>query len=451
MMASNTVIKVCEQLNSVGFKGFLVGGSIRDILLNVPVHDIDITTDAKPCQIKSCFWLHKQFNLGEKFGTITVLFNGEKVEITTFRTESEFTSKRNELNVSFVTSLEEDLKRRDLTVNALALNPLTGELIDLFGGKNDLDNHIIRFVGNAEERIIEDPLRMLRAIRFASKLNSVIEPISFNAIKTHALLIRNVAFERIKEELFKILSIEDCSLSLLLLEKTGLLMAIIPELAKLSNVEQPKKFHKWNVLHHSFMTVLEIPANKPLLRFAGLLHDIGKTECRTCSPFFPSHEIKGIEIFKVISRRFKLSVEEEHFISFIISNHMIQFGFRNIENNKSAMKRLLSNMGENIRFLEDLFIMFEADKVGTGREDPETTERTKRVHIALNEILANKEPLQVKDLNINGKELLEINIPASKIMGDILNKLLEKVLDNSIPNDKEALLKEAKTLYLSNL
>lgn len=448
MMVNETAKLVCETLQNSHFKGFLVGGSVRDMLLNVPVHDIDITTDAKPCQIKSCFQFFKQFNLGEKFGTITVLFNNEKVEITTFRTESQFTDKRNELNVSFVTSLEEDLKRRDLTVNALALNPITGELIDFFGGKEDLENHIIRFVGIPEDRIREDPLRMLRAIRFSAKLNSVIEPVSFKAIRDNKELIHKVAKERITEELLKILSIKDCFFALENLLNTGLLNEILPELARLERIKQPKRFHKFNVLHHSFMTVLNLPENNSILRLAGLLHDLGKTEARLSSPFFPNHELEGAQIFnRTVTRRLKLSSDQTHKISFLIENHMIQFGFPNIQNNHSAQKRILSRMGENVKHLEDLFLLFNADKEATGKEDIRIEESTKAMHEKLRQILETKEALQVKDLNISGTDLISLGLPIDSTLSKTLKELLEKVLDNSIPNNKEALLKEATIIF----
>jgi tRNA nucleotidyltransferase (CCA-adding enzyme) len=449
MSINNTAKLVCETLQNSDFQGFLVGGSVRDMLLNMPVHDIDITTNAFPCEIKNCFRLFKQFNLGEKFGTITVIVNGEKVEITTFRTESQFTDKRNELNIGFVSNLEEDLKRRDLTVNALALNPCTGELIDLFGGKNDLENHIIRFVGIPEDRIREDPLRMLRAIRFSAKLNSVIESESFNAIRLNKKLIHRVAKERIMEELLKILSIKDCFFALENLLNTGLLNEIIPELARLENIKQPKKFHKFNVLHHSFMTVLNLPENNPILRLTGLLHDLGKTEARLSSPFFPNHELKGTEIFNAVAKRLKLSVKDTHKISFLIENHMIQFGFPNIQNNHNAQKRLLSKMGADIEFLGELFSLFRADKDATGKEDLRIEESTNAMQLKLNAILANKEPLQVKDLAIKGTDLINLGLPLDSTLSKTLKMLLDSVLNGETENTNEALLSKTKSLINS--
>jgi tRNA nucleotidyltransferase (CCA-adding enzyme) len=446
-MSMKTAKAVCELLQKANYEAYLIGGSVRELLLNKIGTDIDICTNALPCRIKSVFWLFPVYNIGEKFGTITVLYNGEKVEITTYRSESQFTDKRNELNIKFESSLKEDLKRRDLTVNAMAFNPCTGELIDFFNGKEDLNNHIIRFVGEPTERIKEDPLRMLRAIRFSAKLNSVIEENSFNAIKQNANLIKNVAYERIKEELLKILSIKDCSFALEYLLKTGILEQILPELSKLERVPQPKKYHKFTVLYHMFNTVLYIPETKPLLRFVALIHDIGKTYMREHSPYFPNHELDGTKLFlNGIAQRFKFSVEETQYISFLMSYHMSQFGFKHVLNNKSAHKRYLSHMEENIKYLDDLFILFNADKEGTGREDDVVKFTTQETYKQLKEIIDNKEPLQIRDLNISGTDLINLGLPIDSTLSNTLKMLLDAVINGDIENTKEALTHKTQML-----
>jgi tRNA nucleotidyltransferase/poly(A) polymerase len=446
-MSLNKVTKeVTEMLNKAGFECFLVGGSVRDMLLNVSINDLDFTTSAKPNEIKESFKGFPVFALGEKFGTITVLFESEKVEITTFRSESNFTEKRNELNVQFETSLIKDLERRDFTINAIAFNAITGEFFDPFNGKVDLKNHVIRFVGNPIIRITEDPLRMLRAVRFADKLNSVIEAESFNAIKVHASLIKNVSFERIREELLKMLSLPDCSLSLELLHKTGLLKEIIPELASLEHVEQPKRFHKFKVMHHCFETANNLPNSDPFLRFVGLLHDIGKIKPRLSSPFFPNHEFESEKLFMVIAKRFKLSIDETHKGAFLIKNHMMQFGFPNIIGNKRAHKRILSKMGTNIEFLSDLFKLFNADKEATGKEDFKIEECTRIMKESFNEILTTKEPLNVKDLAIKGTDLINMGLPIDSTLSKTLNLLLDAVIEEKVSNDKLSLLKMVERL-----
>jgi tRNA nucleotidyltransferase (CCA-adding enzyme) len=442
-----TAKEICEILQKAKFKAYLVGGCVRDILLNLKPLDIDLTTDATPTEIKELFISKgfKVYAIGEKFGTIAILKDNEKIEITTFRSETDYSDNRHPLNVKFETDIKEDLKRRDLTINAMALNPCDNELIDLFNGKEDLNNHIIKAVGNPTERFKEDALRMLRAIRFSAKLNSIIEINTYNAIKQNSELIKNVAFERIKEELFKILSVKDCYFALDYMLTTGLLNAIIPELAKLKDIKQPRQYHKFNVLYHHFETVLHISEDKPLLRFCALIHDIGKTEMRLNSPYFPNHDIKGNELFlNAIAPRFKLSNEEVNYISFLISYHMTQFNFKNIVNNHSALKRYLSKMDDNIKYLDDLFILFNADKEGTGISDIKLTLTTKETYQKLNEILSNKEALQIRDLNIKGNDLISLGFPIDKTLGLTLKALLDSVINGEITNTKDNLLIKAK-------
>lgn len=438
--------EICEILNKNGFESYLVGGCVRDMLLNVPINDLDLCTNAKPEQIKDIFnkLNFKLYTIGEKFGTIAILKDGYKIEITTYRSENNFTDKRNYFNVTFENSLKKDLERRDLTVNSMAFNPINNELIDLFNGKEDLNNHIIKFVGIPSERIKEDPLRMLRAIRFSGKLESFIEYESFKAIKENCSLINKVSNERIKEELLKILSIKDCFFALEYLKNTGILNEILPELSRLDKIKQPKKYHKFNVLYHMFQTVLFIPESKPLLRFCGLIHDIGKTECRINPPYFPQHEIKGERIFKVIAKRFKLSVNETQYISFLISYHMTQFNFPNIQNNTSAYKRYLSKMDDNIKYLDDLFILFKADKDATFIRDDRITIITNYTEKKLKEIINNKEALQIKDLNIKGTDLINLGLPINNTISITLNLLLDFVINGDLENNKEALINQVK-------
>jgi tRNA nucleotidyltransferase (CCA-adding enzyme) len=426
--------EICGILHNANYEAYLIGGNVRDILLNVKPSDIDLTTNATPQQIKELFQSQgfKLYTIGEKFGTIAILKDNEKIEITTYRSETEYKDFRHPLTVKFETEIKEDLKRRDFTINAMALNPCNNELIDLFNGKEDLENHIIRCVGNANERFKEDSLRMLRAIRFSAKLNSIIETNTYNAIKENAMLIKEVAYERVKDELLKILSVKDCYFALEYLLSTGILNAIIPELSILKDVKQPKQFHKYNVLYHMFETVMSIPENKPLLRFCALIHDIGKTEMRLCSPYFPNHETKGTELFlNVIAPKFKFSNEETNYISFLISWHMSQFNFKNIINNKSALKRYLHRMGDNIRYLDDLFILFKADKEGTGIRDECLTFTVNKTYENFKEIMNNKEAIQIRDLAINGNDLIDLGVPKNETIGLILKELIDAVIEGT--------------------
>ena len=451
-MSLNTAKEICELMHKNGFECFLVGGPVRDVLLGVKPSDLDLCSNAKPEQIKSLFDSlgFKLYTVGEKFGTIGILKDSQKIEITTYRSETDYKDFRHPEKVIFETNLNEDLKRRDLTINAMAFNPCNNQLIDLFNGKADLENHIIKAVGNPTERFKEDPLRMLRAIRFSAKFNAIIEPNTLNAIKENSELIKNVAFERIKEELLKILSVKDCYFALEYLLNTGLLNCILPELARLKDVKQPKQYHKFNVLYHMFETVLNIPENKPLLRLTALIHDIGKENMRLSSPYFPNHDLRGNELFiNFIAPRFKLSKDETEYISFLILNHMTQFNFKNIVNNKSALLRYLNKMGNNIKYLEDLFMLFNADKLSTGVYEEHIFIITKETERKLKELINNKEAFFIRDLNINGFDLLGLGIPQDKTLSIIQKELLNSVIEGTTPNEKEKLKEKALNLFQS--
>jgi tRNA nucleotidyltransferase/poly(A) polymerase len=439
-MSLKEAIIICKAFHCVGYEAFIVGGAIRDMLMGITPHDIDITTNATPDEIKNLFKYtnYRLIPLGEQFGTIAVIREGmeKPIEITTYRSEGKYTDKRHPDSVKFETKLDKDLERRDFTINAMAMNPENNEIIDLFGGKQDIINHVIKCIGNPEIRFQEDPLRMIRACRFSAKLGFVIEPLTLEAIKNNAHLINDIAMERVKDELFKLLESQYAYFGLEYMQNTGLMHYVLPEVAQLESVSNPTEHHKWNNLYHTFMTVEALP-RQSLIRFAVLCHDIGKMHCNAESPYFPDHTTDGVILFNYVSERLKLSVEETNYVNFMIKEHMVQFEFPNW--NTTSIKRWLSRISDNIQYLDDLFTLFNADRLATGYNDLLTRRETYLIHQQTMKILAEKPTLKVTDLALNGYDLMALGVPKNEIMGKVQKDLLDAVLSESVANTKEAL------------
>jgi len=446
----------CKILNNAGYEAYIVGGAVRDILLGLFPNDVDITTNALPTEVTKVFTerSYEVIPVGEKFGTVIIVDKSmmEPIEVTTYRSEGRYSDKRHPDEVKFETSLIKDLERRDFTINAMAFDPLTNIIIDPFNGYNDLGNNdwgakILRAVGNAEERFKEDPLRMLRMCRLACKLEFILAEDTFRAAQNLHSLIREIPAERVKDELFKMLTIPDPTWAFYHLDNTDLIMDILPEVGMLKLAAQPKQYHKYSVMYHMFETAKFIPETKPLLRFAALIHDVGKTHMNMFPPYFPMHVKDGQKLFEDISKRLKLSNEEHDYIVFIMEHHMDQFGFKNMTSD-SSLRKWMSKMGENIKYLGDLFIIFYADNLGTGIDKPETIKRTQDTHIRCEGIIATKQPLSIKDLVIDGHDLMAIGIPASPVLGEIQKLLLVKVIEDPQRNTRNYLLNYAFNFYL---
>lgn len=442
-----------EILHKTGFEAVVVGGAVRDILMLIYPHDLDIATNATPEQVTKVFTEQgfKVIPVGEKFGTVVVTDDNMKqpIEVTTYRSEGRYTDKRHPDSVKFETSLVKDLERRDFTMNAIALDVDNHLLHDPFHGRIDIENKIIRAVGDPEERFREDPLRMVRMCRFSS-LGFVINLETFKAAKKLCYQIQGIPMERIKDELFKILAMDDPIMALNNLDLTDLIMFILPEVGILKNATQPSQYHKYSVMYHMFETTRLLPKDKPLLRFAGLVHDIGKTHMNQHSPYFPNHGKKGLELFDEVSERLKLSNEEDNYVRFMIQHHMDQFGLVKLKNT-SGLRRWMSRLGDNIKYLGDLFILFQADVFGTGRDDIKQIMRIKRLKHDCEDILSRKQPIAIKDLAINGYDLMNLGIPSGPIIGKIQQRLLEGVIEDPSRNNRDCLLSVAKQFYEGKL
>ena len=422
------------------YQVFLVGGAVRDFCQGKTPIDFDIATDASPQQVTALF--KRVLATGIEHGTVTICFKGKSFECTTFRTEGKYSDARHPDAVQFVSSIEEDISRRDFTINAMAISLETNELLDLYDGVGDLRAGIIRTVGNAEERFTEDPLRMLRAVRFASRFHFRLEENTKRAIQSLAKKISTVSSERIHDELSKILQTKKPIVGLKLLDETGLLDVILPELAVGRGLEQGE-FHNADVLTHSFVVCDNTP-NVLELRLAGLLHDIGKPQTRTVDDcgriHFYRHEIVGEKIATSVLRRLKFSNKTIDKVTTLIRYHMFNY---TSEWKDSTIRRFIINVGEDT--IDELLQLRLADIGGLKKECADIS------HVAefktrIEKIMQEKQCLNLKALQITGSDLMKLGVPKGKVVGQILNELLQTVLDDPSENNRDTLLKIAKNL-----
>src|SRR4051812_3342449 len=358
------VEKIVERLLDAGHDAYVVGGSVRDALRGVDPHDWDVTTDATPEQIQKVF---KRSLYNNRFGTVVVRSGEHEVEVTTYRVDADYSDHRRPDSVAFSASLQEDLARRDFTMNAMAWRPRRGdkdgELIDPFDGRRDLDARVLRAVGDPDKRFKEDALRMLRAVRFATLLDLRIEPKTFEAIRRNADLTASLSCERIQQELVKMLLSQTPSVALRMLSDTGVLAVICPELEECKDTPQ-EKLAAENVFEHLLATVDATPPNDLVLRLAGLFHDIGKPETFS-DGHFHQHEYVGEAKARAILRRWKLDKETIGEVAHLIRNHMFWY---QTEWSGAAVRRFIRKIGlENI---PALFALRRADNIGSGAKAP---------------------------------------------------------------------------------
>lgn len=443
MLIPKEVKNILEKLEKAGFEAYTVGGCVRDFLLAKTPNDWDVTTNAKPEEIQKIF--PDSFYKNE-FLTVTVKTGSEKlpeVEITTYRSEAGYSDKRHPDQVKYAEKLEDDLGRRDFTINAMAMD-LKKNIIDLFEGQKDLKNKVIKTVGNADERFNEDALRMLRAVRFATTLDFSIEEKTAEAIKKNKLWLEAVSEERIRDEFVKIIMAEKAVDGIELLRETGLLKYVVPELLDNVGVQQ-NKHHKYDCYEHA-IKALEYTAKKKLnlyVRLASLFHDIAKPKVKVGegeNATFYNHEIVGAKITFQILNRLKFSKKEIEKITKLVRFHLFYYNVDEV--GESSVRRLVRNVGpEN---MEDLLHVRYADRIGSGVPKAEPY---KLRHLKYLIEKVSKDPISVKMLKVNGNDLMQIltEKPGPKI-GQILDILLGYVLDDPKKNTKEFLLKESEKL-----
>lgn len=442
------VKEIISKFESKGFKIYIIGGAVRDILLGKMVEDWDFATNATPEQILKLF--PKAF-YDNVFGTVGIVHPSSPYpyEITTFRKEFSYKDKRHPEKIKWGKSLREDVKRRDFTINAMALKRIKDDdfsLIDYFDGQKDLQNKLIRTVGNPQERFSEDALRLMRAVRIATQLDFQIEQKTFEAIKKNAALIREIAKERIKIELFKILSFPSPERGIILLKETKLLHFILPELERCFGVEQksPQRHHIYDVGTHLLLSLKYVSQrNKdPIVRFATLIHDIGKPLTFKKNEdgviTFYNHEVLGERIASKIATRLRFSKKEREKLKKLVRWHQFTVDERQKD---SAIRRFIRNVGkENVLDILDLRV---GDRLGGGAK--ETSWRLEKFKKRLIEV--QKQPFSVKDLKVNGNDVMEIlGIGPGPKVGEILNHLFDLVITKKISNTRQELINEIKKL-----
>ncbi len=417
-----------------GRQAWLVGGALRDMILGKKVNDWDVATDAPAREVARMF--PRVIPTGIQHGTVTVLWKGLTVETTTFRVDGDYRDGRRPDSVTFTSDIREDLRRRDFTMNSLAYNLETGELLDPHGGREDLAAGLVRAIGDPVERFTEDGLRPLRAVRFASQLGYRIDEATRAAIPRTLDNFRRVSVERVRDELVKILLSPRPSYGLGLLEETGMLPDILPELSACRGVEQ-KGFHRFDVLDHSFLSCDGAPARLEL-RLAALLHDIGKPAARAEGPdglpTFHRHEEFSARSTEEALRRLKFPNAVIASVTHLVRHHMFAYDDSWTD---AAVRRFLARTGpEN---LEDLLALRLADAYGTTGERPDSRSlEPLRKRVA--DLLARSRALAIRDLTVGGNELAALGVPRGPIMGRILAELLETVLDDPELNTPERLL-----------
>lgn len=442
---------ILATLKNAGFLAYAVGGSVRDTLMKRETHGWDFTTDATPEKILELF---PDSFYDNDFGTVGIKIRGENqlvsedesvidvYEVTTFRSEKAYTDYRHPDSVAWGTSIEEDLSRRDFTINAIAYDGNT--FIDPYNGRTDLEAKIIKAVGDAETRFKEDALRMMRAIRIAAQLGFSIETQTLSAIQKQSHLINQISKERVRDELLKLLSSGYAADGILLLKSSGILGHILPELEASFEIGQksPQRHHIHDVGTHSVLALKHCPSPDPIVRFATLLHDIGKpkTVRKDTSGVitFYNHEVVGAKLAREISYRLRFSKKQIEKIVTLVRWHQFTVDERQTD---GALRRFIRHVGKEN--LEDILALRIGDRLGGGAR--ETSWRLELYKKRLEEV--QLQPFSVTDLKINGFDIMkELGVKPGPIIGSSLNALFAEVEAGTLANEKDALVERLKKL-----
>lgn len=441
------VLGIYKRLENAGYEVYFVGGCVRNLLLSKKPKDWDLTTNATPAEIQSVF---PDSFYDNSFGTVGVPLPQAAetehpgiVEITTYRTESSYKDHRRPESVSWGKTIEEDLSRRDFTINAIAYRK--DEFIDPFNGREDLESKIIRAVGNPEERFKEDALRLMRAVRLATQLLFSIEEKTLVAISQDASLIEHISGERIRDELLKILASSQPYEGIMLLDATGLLQYILPELITGKGVsqERPGRHHTADVFTHNVLSLKHTPATDPIVRLATLLHDSGKPMVRSEDEnglvIFYNHEVAGARIAREIADRLHLSKKDREKIITLIRWHMFTVDEKITD---SAIRRFIRRVGvDNVKDMIDLRI---GDRLGSGTQTAESWRLKQFKERIVKEL---NPPFSINDLKIDGNDIMkELNIKPGPKVGEILQKIFLEVDENLELNNREYLFKRIHEL-----
>ncbi len=431
---------VIQSLERYGYEAYVVGGCVRDSLLGITPKDWDVCTNATPQEVLRVFRKRPVIKTGLKHGTVTVMVNHEPVEVTTFRVDGEYTDNRHPDEVIFVSRVEEDLSRRDFTINAMAYSPARG-LVDAFGGQEDLAAGLIRCVGEPDERFNEDGLRIMRALRFASRFDFGIESETAFSIRRNRHLLENVSVERIFKELKGMLMGKGV---LSMLQAFPDVMAcIIPELAPSFGFDQRNPHHLHDVWTHTAYAVQAAPADE-VLRLTMLLHDIAKPACFTLGEngkgHFYGHPEKGAEMALSILQRLKSDNATLNRVVTLVREHDNQF-----PTTRAGMRRCIGRLGEDT--IQQLFDVKRADMAAqSDHEKEQKNAALRKAALLIDELMDEPHAFTIKDLQINGRALMAMGVPAGPDVGRILRTLLEEVQDELLENSEEALAARAREI-----
>jgi tRNA nucleotidyltransferase (CCA-adding enzyme) len=441
------VLDLCERLRSHGKRAWIVGGCVRDLLLGRAASDWDVATDARPKELVAIF--PRSIPTGIEHGTVTVVKAGHHYEVTTLRGEGTYSDGRRPDWVAFVDDITADLARRDFTVNAIAVDPLDGKVVDPHLGRDDLAHKLLRAVGNPKERFSEDGLRVLRAARFVATLELSLDPETEAAIRPTLETFRKVAAERVRDEWVKTMKARAPSRAFEVMRRTGILEITCPELLEGVGMEQ-NRWHAYDVWRHG-LECMDACAGDPILRIAALLHDVGKPKTRawsekTADYTFYNHDRVGAECAEPIADRLRFSNDDRARIVSLVRNHLFHYSDEWVD---STVRRWIRRVGADR--LEDLYALNEADVRAKGRDFAGDLEALSLLKAHVVRVLAEGTALSTRDLKVNGHDLIkELGIRPGRVIGEILDALLEAVTTDPSVNDRDALLAKAREYVLAS-
>lgn len=430
---TNDMKLIFNTLENAGYECFIVGGCVRDFLLNKIPHDVDFTTNALPEEIKECFKDYNNVDKGIKHGTITVILNHIPYEITTYRVDGDYLDNRHPTKVKFVKNIKDDLARRDFTINAIAYNPSIG-FVDCFNGLQDLKDGIIRCVNEPMQRFNEDALRILRALRFSAVLNYKIEPNTEKACYTLSNLLKNISVERVVVELFK--TIVEPSSHKIIFDYIDIWAKVIPELKKMQGFNQHNPHHIYDVLKHTCVALEG--ANKDLIvRLTVLFHDIGKPDSFSMKEdgvgHFYGHALKSVDITRDIFNRLKVDNNTKNQVLTLIKYHDLD-----LQATEKYIKKLCYKLG-NLEMVKKLVLVQRADNFGQAPLYPERINKFNQIDEIIKKLEKENLTFTLKDLAVDGIDMIEIGL-SGKDIRDSLKFLLESVLNEKVKNDKNELI-----------
>jgi putative nucleotidyltransferase with HDIG domain len=427
---------VCKKIQEFGYESYVVGGAVRDFYIGRTPKDWDVSTNAEPNQVIKMF--DNVIPTGIKFGTVTVILGQMKIEITTYRSDGKYSDGRRPDEISFSRSILEDLSRRDFRMNSMALDPISGCILDPFGGSIDIGSKIINTVGNPQDRFEEDGLRMMRAIRFASQLGFSISHDVFRAIVLNRRKLENISMERIRDEFFMILQSGSPALGIETMCNSCVMDFIIPQFVRTKGCLQ-NKWHSFDVYGHSISVMENLPPD-PVLRLAGLLHDVGKPDTQSLHPKnkgefrFIDHDRVGALYVEGIVKRLKLSNDDVSRIVHLVKHHMRMM---EVPKSDSGIRRMIKDLGTNN--IEEFIIFRRADMVDNPKKQALIEEFNKDCE-RIRDVLSTNPVTDSKDLAIDGHDIMEfLGISGGPDVGRIIKSLVEKVINDPKLNTKDEL------------